>query len=130
MLQCVRRHLRDDGLFAIDIFNPSPGRLALGPEHVFPVLTFIDGAGLRVEVSENSRYDLATQISDLDWHLSWSDGRRATLHFSLRIYFPQELDALLQLHGFAIVAKYGDPAKGAFGSASPQQLLVCRKLKS
>lgn len=128
MLKRVHEHLGDEGRFVIDIFNPSPGRLALGPEHVFAVLEFVDGAGSRVEVKESSRYDLASQISELDWHLAWADGRRATLHFSLRIYFPQELDALLRLHGFAIEAKYGDHARRAFGSASPQQLLVCRRL--
>jgi SAM-dependent methyltransferase len=128
MLRCVRSHLSDGGRFVIDIFNPSPGRLALGPDHVFPVLEFNDATGQRVEVSETAHYDLATQVSQLQWQLNFADGRKATLRFQLRVYFPQELDALLALNGFAIEAKYGDHGKSPFGSASPHQLLVCRKL--
>ena len=128
MFRCVRNHLTDDGRFVIDIFNPSPGRLALGPDHVFPVLEFNDATGQRVEVSETARYDLATQVSQLRWHLGFADGRKSTLRFKLRVFFPQELDALLALNGFAIEAKYGDHGRSPFGSASPHQLLVCKRL--
>ena len=128
MLGRVRSHLGDGGLFVLDIFNPSPGRLALGPEHQFPLLSFSDSAGALVVVTESSHYNLATQVSRLSWHLTFADGRKTTLQFSLRVFFPQELDALLMLHGFAIEAKYGDLGRSNFGSASPHQLLVCSKL--
>ena len=128
MLSCVRSHLAAGGRFVLDIFNPSPGRLALGPEHLFPVLAFDDASGTRVEVTETSHYDLATQVSQLRWHLSFADGRKTTLRFRLRVFFPQELDALLSLHGWTIEAKYGDHGKSTFGSASPHQLLVCTRL--
>ncbi len=128
LLRCVQAHLAEDGLFVIDMFNPSPGRLALDASFVFPVLSFEDETGASVDVTETSRYDVATQTSHLRWHLAGPGVAQRTLDFKLRVYFPQELDALLSLSGFAIQARYGDYDRAPFGSSSPQQLLVCRRL--
>ena len=43
----------------------------------------------------------------------------------MRLYFPQELDALLQLSGFAIEAKYGNYDDSPFASNTPKQLVIC-----
>jgi hypothetical protein len=45
----------------------------------------------------------------------------------MRMYFPQELDALLKYNGFVIEHKFGDYEQAAFGSASEKQLIVCAK---
>ncbi|MBT9151352.1 MAG: hypothetical protein DDT40_01545 [candidate division WS2 bacterium] len=43
----------------------------------------------------------------------------------MRIYFPQELDALLKYNGFRIEEKFGNYIETPFASAAPKQLIVC-----
>ena len=44
----------------------------------------------------------------------------------MRIFFPQELDALLRNNGFQIEHKYGDYDETPFKPDSPKQIIVCR----
>lgn len=127
-LQCVQEHLAPDGLLAIDIFNPSVAKLALGPTQVFPVLQTDPSTGPGLVVTETSAYDAATQTSAVCWHVQAGNaGALTLLHFKLRIWYPQELDALLQLLGWHIVAKWGGYQRQPFDSQSPRQLLVCAR---
>ena len=43
----------------------------------------------------------------------------------MRMYFPQELDALLHYNGLTIEAKYGDLELSPFGLESERQRIVC-----
>jgi hypothetical protein len=43
----------------------------------------------------------------------------------LKMYFPRELEALIQCNGLQISARYGDHAGEAFDDLSRFQLLVC-----
>lgn len=126
-LQCAQDHLAPDGLLAIDVFNPSVAKLALGSTQVFPVVQTDRGKGPGLVVTETSAYDAATQISAVCWHVQVDGGALLQLHFKLRIWYPQELDALLQLQGWRIVAKWGGYQRQPFDSQSPHQLLVCAR---
>jgi len=44
---------------------------------------------------------------------------------NMRIFFPQELDALLKYNGFSIEAKYGDYEENPFTPESHKQVVVC-----
>ena len=44
---------------------------------------------------------------------------------NLRMYFPRELDALLESNGFIIEDKFGDYEETPFISSARLQLLVC-----
>lgn len=44
----------------------------------------------------------------------------------MRMYFLQELEALLHYNGLAIKHKYGSYEQTAFGAGSNKQLVVCR----
>lgn len=129
-LGCVRQHLAAGGRFMLDYFNPALGLLSRDPERHFPVGTFNapDGSG-QIIVSEQSAYDTARQINQIRWF--WrteTTGAEEITEFSMRVYFPQELDALLFSHGFTIEAKYGDYNLSPFTSASRHQLIVAEAL--
>ena len=47
--------------------------------------------------------------------------------FDMRMYFPQELDALLHYNGFDILQKWGSYERESFGPDSQQQVVVCGK---
>ncbi len=127
-LNRVKRHLKKDGRFALDYFNPSLALLTRDPESRSPVAAFTHpDTGEEVVVTETSAYDSATQINHIRWF--WRFGGRADEVVSdlpMRVYFPQELDALLSCAGFVIEEKYGGYDLSPFTTASQKQLIVAR----
>lgn len=126
-LASVRTHVTDGGRFVIDTFNPSPHLLDRAPGVRYPVSTFVDADGRTVVHTESVHYDAATQINHITWHFARDDGETER-RLALRMWYPQELEALLRLGGFGIEARYGDVHRAPFAGSSPQQVLVCRPL--
>ncbi len=123
---CVRRHLSSGGRFIVDMFGPSLPLLMREAGRHYPVAEYVHPDGTPVAIMETVWYDAATQISHSLWHYQ-REGEPADIRaFDMRMFFPQELDALLTLSGFTIEAKYGGFDKSAFSAASRQQLVVCR----
>ncbi len=112
----------------LDYFNPSLTLLSRDPAQRYPAGTFdAPGGAGQISVFEQVRYDAASQINHIRWF--WhteATGKEETSDFSMRIYFPQELDALLTLHGFVIEARYGAYDLSPFISASRHQLLAAK----
>ncbi len=44
---------------------------------------------------------------------------------NLRMFFPQEINALLHYNGFDIEQKYGDNERAPFTDSSRRQIIVC-----
>ena len=126
-LNRVKRHLRKDGRFALDYFNPSLALLTRDPNARFPAGEFLHpDTGEPVVVTEAAAYDSATQISHLRWFWRFADGHETVSDLPMRVYFPQELDALLTLAGFVIEEKYGGYDLSPFTGTSQKQLIVAR----
>lgn len=123
---CVRAHLAPQGRFVIDVFNPSLAILGRDPGRWYEVGEYTDAGGGRVRLTEQNRYDSATQINHILWRFESDDGRRVEHRLTMRQFFPQELDALLAYNGFAIDAKYGQYGEKEFHAESTQQLVVAR----
>ncbi len=126
--RCVRQHLAPGGRFIVDLFTPSPRILARDPFERHPVGEYEDPDGEgRIRVSETNEYATTTQVNHIVWHYQ-RDGKAETwdLQLKLRMFYPQEIDALLAHNGFAIDHKYGDFKEAPYGGASPKQLIVCR----
>ena len=122
----VLRHLSPQGRFIVDMFSPSLRLLLREPDKSYPITEYTRSDGITVAVSETVFYDAAAQVLHALWHYK-ADGEAADARpLDLRIFFPQELDALLTLSGFTLEAKYGSFDKSPFTGASRQQVLVCR----
>ena len=124
-MSCVRNHLQNDGVFVLDYFNPSMDLLSRPHGTDYAVTSFPDPSAGIVTVTEQVRYDCATQINHVRWRLSSQFSAEQFRSFSMRIYFPAELDALLTLCGLKILAKYGSFTKEPFSHAARQQVIVC-----
>lgn len=126
-LSCVRKHLKPDGRFIFDVFNPRVELLVRDPEKKYPHSEYEDPEDEgKISVLESNRYHAASQINHIKLYYripGKCDEVREDLR--MRIYFPQELDALLQYNDFKIETKYGDYDENPFASASPKQLTVC-----
>jgi len=126
---CVREHLAGEGRFVVDFFNPRLDFLIRDPHERRPLGEYDDpdGAG-RAIVEESNAYNAAKQVNSVMWYCRMGTPPRETAEeLRMRIFFPQELDALLTYNGFEIEAKYGGYDESPFESYSPKQIVVCRK---
>jgi SAM-dependent methyltransferase len=125
---CVRRHLAREGRFLIELFSSSVKLLARESGRRFTVGEYEDPKeGPRVFVTEELRYDAASQVNHIRWFFRDEGSQEETvLSFEMRQFFPQEIDALLRYNGFLIEHKYGTYDEGEFSSDVSKQLIVCR----
>jgi SAM-dependent methyltransferase len=139
LLQRVRAHLYDEGLFAFETRNPllpnSKTRAGLfvtlethNEEQDWP--SFINADGYEVRVSTTQVYDHVAQIVHLTGYKRWHEGEEehtTITRTALRYTFPQELAALLHYNGFTIIRQYGDWDLEPLTTTSPSIISVCRK---
>ena len=86
-----------------------------------------DGNGTIV-VTHHNVYDATSQINRIKLFFKLpSQTEEVIEELNLRMYFPQELDALLEYNGFVIEDKFGDYEETPFISSARLQLLVCSK---
>jgi hypothetical protein len=85
-----------------------------------------DGQG-QVVVTENNIYEAALQINHVKWYYRIGEQAEIVEDLDMRIFYPQELDALLKYNGFAIEAKFGSYDEIPFESSSTRQLIVCHR---
>jgi SAM-dependent methyltransferase len=141
LLQRVRAHLHDQGLFAFETRNP---RWASGEPHhkgegQFANLetraqaedgpTYTDSSGHTVRVSRTQAYDHVAQILHWTTYRRWREGEQEQAkitRIAVRYTFPQELAALLYYNGLTIVRQYGDWNLEPLTAASPSIISVCR----
>lgn len=127
----VSEHLEDDGAFVIDAFVPSLRHLTSDPEkeELLSAYDDPDGKG-RVTVVTKSVYEQDTQIRRNTTYQRIEGEPEIVGHLNMRMYFPQELEALLHYNGFEIIEKYGNYEKEPFSSISPKQLIVAKESAS
>ncbi|MBN2431725.1 MAG: class I SAM-dependent methyltransferase [Acidobacteria bacterium] len=127
-LSAARRHLAFDGRFVVDMFNPRFDYLTRQPDERHFVARYEDPDSEEpVLVTESSSYDRASQMMHNRWHFRVGDGAEEVVPLNMRVFFPQELDAIMRCAGFAIEAKYGDYGGTPFSSSAEKQLIVCRR---
>ncbi len=125
----VRDHLDNGGRFVIDYFNPNVQALGRNPAKRYPLAEYDDPDGNgRVIVTETNVYDSAKQINRVRQYYQVGPIIDAHIDYlNLRVFWPQELEALLHYNGFTVEEKHGDYDGRAFSANAPKQLLVCRK---
>jgi SAM-dependent methyltransferase len=127
-LASVRKHLAPHGRFVIDVFVPQIELLINEPGKRSPFSEYDDPDGRgRIEVTESYVYEPDTQIKRITtYHSIPGEDTEIEGELNMRMYFPQELDALIKYNGFVLECKYGSYDQIAFGAESQKQLVVCR----
>lgn len=123
-LAAVRRHLAPGGRLVIDVFNPSLEILSRDPSRWYDLGNFESADGRTVRLSERNRYDRATQVNAITWRFEREGEPAVDLSLSMRQFFPQELDGLVTVAGFRLLAKHGNYGEKPFQSDSRQQVLI------
>lgn len=137
LLQRVRMHLQDEGLFAFEIRNPLLPNTKIPAGGFVPLETdseekdwpsFVNADGYEVRVSTTQVYDPIAQVVHLTSYKRWREGEEQhtkTARTALRYTFPQELVALLHYNGFTILRQYGDWDLQPLSATSPSIISVC-----
>ena len=136
-LRSIRRHLVDDGVLVLDVFNPMLEALTKQPtgEEIGgePDFTTPDGRHVtrRYRIVAHDRHN---QINDVElvYYVTDRDGRQQRLvhAFQMRYLFRFELEHLLARTGFVTEHLYSGYDKGSYGSTYPGDLVfVARKQK-
>lgn len=128
-LASVKRHLTDAGRFVIDVFVPKMELLVNKPGERFPFSEYDDPDGRgTVVVTHSFIYEPDTQIKRIKTFRTFSEADTEVEGvLNMRMYFPQELDALLKYNGFVIDHKFGTYEQAVFDSESEKQLTVCAR---
>jgi SAM-dependent methyltransferase len=136
-LASIRRHLVEDGLLILDLFNPSLEFLVnrpIGEElDAEPEFSTPDGRRIirRHKTVAHDRFNQVNQF-ELVYYVSHPDGReeRLTHAFAMRYLFRFEAEHLLARAGFAVEHLYADFDRNPYGSTYPGELIfVARKTR-
>lgn len=127
-LRRAREHLGENGRFAFDIFHPDLTYLSRDPKQTFGVASRTDPkTGKTVHVTETTRYERATQMKFTQWFYAWEDSDETISHdVVVRVIFPEEMLALLEMAGLCVVDRFGDFRRWPFDDASEHQVIVAR----
>jgi len=126
-LTCIKDHLNQDGRFIFNVFNPNLEILQRDPSKKYDIDKYPDPDGKgTVVVTTSNYYNKATQISHITTYYSVRNDE-IVKNLNLRMFFPQELDALLDYNGFKIDQKYGSFTEKTFDSESNWQIVICHK---
>jgi len=153
LLERVRAHLHDEGLFAFETRNPRWANLTRADQEALPKRvrahrrdqglfaflethdeeqewqTYTDISGREVRVSKTQAYDHVAQILHWTTYRRWREGEQEQTEITriaVRYTFPQELAALLHYNGFTIIRQYGDWNMEPLTAASTSIIVVCR----
>lgn len=125
-LAAVKAHLAPGGRFIVNVFVPDLALLSKGAQERESFGGYADpDTGERVVITSAPYYDAATQIRHNRLFYKVGDGSEVEAgDLPMRMYFPQELDALFQYNGFAIEHKYGDTDRSPFDADSSTQIFI------
>ena len=127
-LATLRRHMSETSRLIIDTLNPSPTFLADDPARRRPILRYLDPyVQKEVVLSEEDHWNPDTGLNRIVWSYAVGGEKDARVdELTMRLFFPEDLDARVEGAGFAIEDKLGDHDGRAFDATSPRQLLICR----
>ena len=125
----VKKHMDSESHFVFDVHNPSLEILLRCPTKESVAKTFVDSSAKQeITVYESNKYDRATQINHISWRYVTKEGHELKrLKLPMRVFFPSEIDNILQYNGFSIMDKFGNFERQSYESSSPKQIFVCKR---
>ncbi|WP_059025762.1 class I SAM-dependent methyltransferase [Gabonibacter massiliensis] len=123
-LECVKKHLKDGGLFLLDCFNPNIQYIVENEKEQAIIAEYTTDDGRNVLIKQTMHYESATQINRIEWHYFINGKFHSIQNLDMRLFFPQELDSYLKQTGFNIIHKYGGLEGEMFSDESEKKIYV------
>lgn len=133
-LNCIHKHLDDEGKLVFDVFHPSLPRLTnpkyLMEMNISPPRNLSDGRVFR-RTERIAAFHRAEQYNDVEliYYVKYPDGKEERLmhSFPMRYFYRYEIENLLSFCGFRIVEFFGNFDKSTFVDDSPEMIFVAEK---
>ena len=125
-LNVVKKHLKDEGLFLLDCYNPNIRYIVEAEKELNKMAEYNTDDGRKVLIKQMMKYENKTQINRIEWHYFINDLFHSVQNLDMRMYFPQELDTYLKWSGFTIMHKFGSFDEEVFDNDSDKQIFVCK----
>lgn len=120
----VKKHLKPNGKFIVDVFLPSMPILLRNPNTLYDVKETIDPLTSEpLKISEKNIYNKLTQVLSISYLFETAE-KKFSRNLQMKMYFPKELEAYFTFHGFKIVHTYGGYAYEPLSVKSRQQIIV------
>lgn len=136
-LKCVKNHIKHNGLFILDLFNPVLQRLLdeKSAEAVFeePEVTLPDGRKVtRIQSNQSPNPNLQTVQSKHVYHVTETNGEQSsfTTTYPMRYFFRYEVEHLLARVGFEIKAVYADYQQTSMEEFKPGEMIFLSRLST
>ncbi|MCC8155024.1 MAG: class I SAM-dependent methyltransferase [Tannerellaceae bacterium] len=126
-LQVVQKHLKEEGLFLFDCYNPNIHYIVEAEKGLTDIAEYTTSDGRKIQIKQRMKYENATQINPIEWHYYINGTFHSIQNLDMRMYFPQEVDEYLRMHGFKIIHKFGGFKEELFEDNSEKQIFVCKK---
>ena len=125
-LNCVLKHIHPKGQFLLSIFTPDPEFLYRDKNKLYPATDFFQFENSKCRILEKNQYDPESQINNLTWYIE-KDGMVDSIQYSysMRMFYPHEMDILFQEGGFIIQDKFGDYDSSPLDQDSNMQIYLC-----
>lgn len=132
ILQTARHHLKPNGRFWIDIYQPNLELLAQTESiDLEPTTFFVPELERTVYRATEVRRDPAAQLQQVTFRYTWFDKngqeKQQAHRFHMTFMFPRELQLLLERNGLQIESLYGNHDGSPLSAESPR-MIACAKL--
>lgn len=130
-LECVHKHLIDNGIFILHLFTPLHHLLAEEKRSLYFGTFYDEENGVSVTRRSEVTYDLAQQLLKEDRFYEWTN-KKGNFHrhiwtFDFAYLFRYEAELLLEKYNFKIEDVFGGFDKSSYNYHSGEQIFVARK---
>lgn len=125
-LMSVKKHLKEDGYFIFDCFNPNIHYIVNSEKEENIIAEYLTKDGRDVIIKQTMCYENTTQINRIKWHYFINGKFDSIQDLDMRLFFPKELDAYLCFHGFEIIHKFGGFGDDVFEDKTDKQIFICK----
>jgi hypothetical protein len=128
-LDGARTGLRPTGVLALDAHHPATKFLKTWSATPGPEESSFQHRRTKetVRVQTTLAYAPESQIFTVSCHYTFADGSTKDAAIVLRLYFPLELQSLLQDNGFETLSTYGNYTRKEFNAENAKYIVVARK---
>lgn len=127
VFRVVKKHLKDEGLFLFDCFNPNIQYIVEGEKGETDIARYTTEDGRNVLIKQSIEYENSTQINRIKWHYFINEEFNSIQNLDMRMFLAKELDSYLEFRGFHVIHQYGDFEEDVFEDKSEKQIFVCKK---
>jgi ubiquinone/menaquinone biosynthesis C-methylase UbiE len=131
----IRRHLKTDGFLIFDILNPLFKYLTRDLNGKYEEQIFKFDKDRYFKMWENNIYHYDSQINTVTYFYQFcnSEGKSINNHIyeqkiKVRLFYPQEMDYIIEKNGFQIMEKYDWYNKKTFEGKTGEQIYLLRKI--